>query len=93
MEMWLADRLDEAARHVTQHTPERGGPRDAGYPARSRSLAFVYSQPTLPRIHLRESSMSPFQFRPIAIACSVLALGAGTAQADTFTQTYEAPGV
>ena len=37
--------------------------------------------------------MSPFQFRPIAIACAVLALGAGTAQADTFTQTYEAPGV
>ena len=36
---------------------------------------------------------SPFTFRPVAIACVALALGAGAAHADTFVQTYEAPGV
>ena len=37
--------------------------------------------------------MSSFQFRPLAVACAALALGAGAAHADTFLQTYEAPGV
>ena len=37
--------------------------------------------------------MSSFQFRPLAVACTALALGAGAARADTILQTYEAPGV